>query len=129
MQADEFDGFEGRLARVAAVRVAQKGADHDIVQNGHLGKRRRDLERAADSKPRVRFRRCPGQVLAVEPDRSHGRHQIPGKAIEERGFSRAVRPDEADDVAFANLEIGIRDGAEAPEHLRDRARLKQHGVP
>src|ERR1700724_3703477 len=128
-QAGELDRLERRLARIRAVRMAQDGAHHDVVENGHVGKSRRNLEGAADTEPRMRFRRRPRHVLAIEPDGAGGWPQIAGKAIEERRFAGTIRPDEADDVAFRNVEIGVRYRAKAPERLRDRARLKQHGGP
>ena len=129
LQADELDRLARGLARLLAVRMAQERADHDVVEDGHVGKGRRNLKSAADAESRMRFRRSPRHVRAVEPHRSAGRDQVAAKAIEERGFAGAVRPDQADDVAFLDLEVGLRDGAKAPERLRDGARFKQHGGP
>ena len=50
-------------------------------------------------------------VDAVEHDAAGGRQRVAGEAIEEGRLAGAVRPDQADDLALVDREIGARDRA------------------
>ena len=88
-----------------------------LCEHAHVLERRRHLKGAADAGARVRFRRRPRHVGAVEEDRARGRHGFAGEAIEEGRFAGAVRADQPDDLALVHGQIGAGDGAEFAEHL------------
>ena len=82
--------------RVIAMRMAQEGADHDVMDDAHLGERGRHLKRAADPGAGMRFRRRPRQVLAVENDSLATRHGLAGEAVEKGRFAGAIGADKPD---------------------------------
>ena len=45
-----------------------RGADENVLEDGHAGERARDLERASDAGPGAGMGRHVGDVLAVEQD-------------------------------------------------------------
>ena len=116
-----------RRARVGLARMAQEGAHHHVLEDGELLEGRGQLERTPDAEARMRLRRDLGHVVAVEEDPSSTRLEVAGEAIEEGRFACPVRPDQADDLALADLEAGVRDRKEAAEGLADVGGFKQHG--
>ncbi len=56
--------------------------------------------------------------------------QLAEDAVEQRRLARAVRPDQAEDLAFAHVEGDAVDGADAAEGLRQVAHLEDraHGI-
>ena len=62
---------------------------------------------------------------AGEVDVAAARVDDAGEDVEERRLARAVRPDQADDRAPRDLEVGLADGDEAAEALRDAMGAQQ----
>src|SRR5216684_940030 len=77
-----IDDLERALTRRAAPRMAQEGADHDVLEDGHVLEGCGHLEGAADAEPRMRFGGRVGDVDAVEDDAPFARPQIAGDAVE-----------------------------------------------
>ncbi len=109
--------------------MAQEGADHDVLEDGHVLEGCGHLEGAADAEPRMRFGGRVGDVDAVEDDAPFARPQIAGDAVEEGRLAGAVGADEADDLARFDMQIGAGDRLEAAEGFRDLLGAKQHGGP
>jgi hypothetical protein len=124
-RAGEFKDGARFVARVVAVRMAQEGADHHIVDDAHIGKCGRHLKGAADAGARMRFRRRAREVLAVEDDSPTARHGLAGEAIEKGRLAGAVRTDQPDDVTLVDGEIGAGHGAKLAEILRHIGRVQK----
>ena len=74
-------------------------------------------------------RRRAQQALAVEGDLALVRLVQPGDQVEERRLARAVRADQADDLALAGVKRDVVDGddpAEPPRHVLNRE--QDHGA-
>src|SRR5205085_7725351 len=84
-----------------------------------------DLERAADAGSADLVRPQPLDLGTVEDDGAGIGRVNARDHVEDGGLAGAVRPDEAVDVAFGNLERGMVHRAQAAEGLRDRADLEE----
>ena len=80
---------------------------------------RRDPER------RDLVRRDARDVLALEDDRAARRVVDPADQVEHRRLARAVGPDDREDLALADVEADIVDGADAAEADREVGHLEQ----
>ena len=87
--------------------------------------RPRDLEGAADAAIDDAVRRAARDLVALEADRARGRRQRAGEHVEDRALARAVRADQAEDLALLDLERHVVDGGEAAEAL-DQPLDRQH---
>ena len=125
LKAGELDDLARVHERVAAMRMAQERADHHVVEHGHVLEGRRHLERAADAKPRVPFRRGARDILPREKNLPGARRHVAGQAIEKRRLAGAIRADQADDLVILNRNVGVRHGAEGAEGLGHFFRFKQ----
>jgi len=56
-----------------------------------------------------------GDVFAVEPDGAGGGPDEAGQKVEAGRLARAIRTDQADDLALRNAEIDTVDGGESAE--------------
>ena len=77
------------------------------------------------------MRRQAADFRALEADRAGARAQSAGDQIERRALARAVRPDEAEDLALAHFEGHLVDRQESSEALGeplDRQASSLHGV-
>src|SRR6185437_10146570 len=97
-EADEGDDLARLLPRIVAVGMAQEGADHDVLEDGHLLEGRRHLEGTADAETRMRLGRGVGDVDLGEDDAPARRHQIADETVEEGRLAGPVGTDEADDL-------------------------------
>src|SRR2546426_6962 len=83
-----------------------------------------NLEGARDAAVADRVGGEAGDRLAAESDRARGRGEGAGDAVEARRLARAVRADETEDLALADLEgdgVQRREAAEALAQAGDRA--------
>src|SRR6185437_6387217 len=128
LEAGHLDHVQRTVARLAAPGMAQEGADHHVLEDGHVLEGRRHLEGAADAEPFMLLRGRVGHIAAIEQDAAARRPEIAGDAIEEGRFAGAVGADEADDLAFGDGEVGASHRLEAAEGFDDVLRLKQHGA-
>src|SRR5260370_7073422 len=72
-------------------------------------------------------RRVPSSLGPAKADRAVIRRQLARDHVEDRALARAVRPDQAEDLAFFDLERDVVDGGEAAEALDQPGDL-QHAV-
>ena len=80
----------------------------DVLEHRHVLEGRRHLEGAADAGARMHLRRgARDDRRRRTVTRAGGRHGIAGETIEEGRFAGAVRPDQADDLAFRDRKIGV----------------------
>ena len=86
-----------------------------------------DLERAGQSLVADRLRRHALDLAAIQLDGAAVGRVEAGDEIEQRGLSRAVRPDQRVDLAGADLQARIGDRANAAEGLGDAAHV-EHGA-
>jgi len=77
------------------------------------------LDRARDAAPATLGRRQRGDVLAVEQDRALRRRQYACDQVEQRRFSGAVGPDQANDLAASHRNRDVAVGNESAEALAD----------
>ena len=83
------------------------------------------LEHDADAGARDAMRRPARDVDAVERDRSGiGARSMPHDQRHDGRFAGAVRADQADDFAGAQIEAHVLDGDEAAEALAEFADLQ-----
>src|SRR5207249_4127505 len=92
---------------------------NQVVAHGELDEHLQRLERSPHAAPRQLERRHAGDVLAAELDAARRGLDLTEDAVEERRLSRAVWPDDADDLARSDLEAHAIDGL-------DRAVLLAH---
>src|SRR6185369_16510252 len=65
--------------------------------------------------------------LAVEADVARIRPVHAGDEIEERRLPRAVRPDDAHDLALVDMDVELLDALQAAKALRDSVQLEERG--
>src|SRR5437667_8626587 len=73
-----------------------------------------------------RVGREAGDLLAAEPDGARRARERPRDAVEGRGLSRAVRPDEPEDLAVPDPEGDRAQRREAAEALRQPANRENY---
>ncbi len=109
-QAEELDHLVGGLAEAGIGRAEQTrkhralmllAGEDQVVANRELRKHLQQLKGAADAQAVDIAGTHAGGDPAVNPDLAVVRPQLAEHAIEQRGFSRAVRPDDAEDFTFA----------------------------
>ena len=93
-------------------------ADHHVVEHRQPLGEPRHLEGPADAATGRRLDAAGRQPLAVEPHLAGIRRIEPGHDVEKRRLARAVRPDQADDLARARFEADA-DGAPGSRRRRD----------
>src|SRR5438093_407611 len=122
--------FAQRLARLPeADRMGGAGLqrDHDVLQHGERLEHAADLEGARQAAVDDLVRRQSGDGLAEQLDRAFGRLQEPREAIEQRGLSRPVRPQDRVDLAFLHGEIDLVQRAKATERPGHSPGLQRDG--
>src|SRR6266702_5626739 len=117
-------GLLGLGAAVAALAVVT--GQCDVLEDAEAVKRPRDLEGAADTADDDPVRREACDLRAVEPDRAGRWHQRARQHVEDRALARAVRADQAEDLALRDLERHVVDRGEAAKAL-DQALDYEHG--
>ena len=97
----------GRLLALGAVAGKRLEDREEVLDGRHAAEDRRLLRQVAEAAARPPEHRERRDVLAVEQDRARvGRHE-PDRHGERRRLSRAVRPEEADDLAalYADADV------------------------
>jgi len=93
-----------RLALPAAV----DGGNEQVLEHGQALERVRYVERAADTSDTTNPRWSVRDVASVKPDRVGIRLEQPGDKVEQRCFSGAIWPDDAERFALRHLKIRRR---------------------
>ena len=104
------------------------GGDEQILENGQVLERVRYLERAPDAGDATGARRSVRNVASAEPDRPGVRLEQPRDEVEQRGFSGAVWPDDAQRFAGRDLELDTIDGLERAERFRQIVQPQDHAT-
>src|SRR3981081_420889 len=78
--------------------------ENEIVTHRKLRKHLQQLKRPAHPQGIEVAGAHAGGNLAIDADRPVVRHELTQDAIEQRGFARAVGPDDAEDLAVPHLE-------------------------
>ena len=96
-------------------------ADQDVVHDAEIAEDAAELEGARDAFGCQRFRRKPGDIAPFETDFAGVWPVEPGHEVEQRRLAGAIRADDADEVAFGEIEIDGVDGGQAAETARQPA--------
>ena len=104
---------EQRPAQTPA--AVQMQAEQHVLQAGQLLKQRGELKRAHQPALDDLMRPESADVFAVEPDGAGGGSDEAGQQVEAGRLARAIRTDQADDLALRNAEIDTVDGGESAE--------------
>src|SRR4051812_32379196 len=119
-----------RLAHVAGVAAEQRPRG-DVVHHGHLWKRLNDLKRAGQPSPSNLVWLRARDVLAFEVDAACRGRVDASDEIDERGLARAIRADQADNLALLDREADAIDGiqaAESPRHVVERQQRRHRAT-
>ena len=119
----------GRRLGLGAARVAQPGADHDVLAHAQPREGLRDLEGAHHARARDDMRLAAGDVRAREAHRAGVGPDEAGDGREAGRLARAVRPDEPDDRALRHVEVDAVDRLQPAEGPGQAAHLKHRGLP
>src|SRR4051794_23779301 len=76
----------------------------NILFDGEAAKDRGFLRQITDAEPRALIHRQPGHVVAVQLDGTAIRLDQPGDHVEHRGLAGAVRTEQADGLASADID-------------------------
>ena len=115
-QAAETAPARGR-GRRARPRAGGERAHLQILEHGHARKDAPSFRRLGDVEPRDLVGWQPRDVAAGEHDRAFARARIAADGHHQGRLAGAVRPDQRDDLAFADLEV---DALERDECCRNR---------
>src|SRR5439155_20389281 len=113
-QARDVELIEQRVEfGFALLAVGLDDLEHgaNILFHGEAAKNRGFLRQVADAEPRALIHRQPGHVRAVEFDGAAVRLDQSGDHVEHRGLAGAVRAEQADRLAAADID------ADAAHHL------------
>ena len=127
-------GAHARRATPEPQRPAERGlrGEPHVLEHGQQREDARHLERPPQARARAPERRLPGDVAPAQLDRPGGRPVQPREQVEERRLARAVRADDAEQLALGNLERDIGDDLCAadvePEVARGENRRVRHAV-
>jgi hypothetical protein len=117
-------GLGRHIARGVTLATVEP-ADQHVLARGQPGERSNELEGAGDAPDTNCVRGQPADGMAVEADLSGVGAQGAGDEIEQRGLARAVRPHDADQLAFRQREADVADGAHPAEALADARHLEE----
>src|SRR4051812_31137409 len=118
-----------RPASIAGGLASVDPAHGDVLPNRELLKRTHELERARDPCLTELGRRKAGNFAPVQAHATAIRSVEPGDEIEQRRLAGAIRPDQADDLAFGHLEVNLADRGETAETLRYALELEEGRLP
>src|SRR5262249_27951831 len=116
-----------RVRQKPAVR-ARANADHDVLQHGQRREQRVILERPTDAQRGNVVRPEAEDRAAGQEDRALARSIEPADAVEEGRLAGAVRTDQADDLAFADVEGDAIERDDTAETHRDVTNGQQRGL-
>src|SRR5260370_15732185 len=106
------------------MRATEQRSDPNVLPRGHGAERLDDLEGAANSEPGDTVRCHARDRGAVQLDVAAVEVINAADAVQQRRLARAVGTDDADDVAFGDLEIHPVHRSHATKALGDAAQLE-----
>src|SRR5690242_6325853 len=93
-----------------ALAAPERGGDHHVLEHGHATERLWDLERPREAKAAAPRRRQARDVAPREDDASRIGRDGAGHDAEQSRLAGAVRPDDAERLAFVEHEVdAVRD--------------------
>src|SRR5207302_10109641 len=101
-----------------------KSGGRQFLEQAQLPERARNLVGARDSGVRDAVGRAPADLGAAKAHRAGARPERAGDEIEDGALARAVRTDEAEDLALGHLEGNVPDGGKAAERLAEPGDLQ-----
>ncbi len=107
----------GVTPKAVAIAAPRLHRDPHVLERGQVGEHAEDLERSADPETGPPMHPHPGDVAVVEADFSAIRRDEPGEHVEERRLARAVRPDQAMELAGHHVQVDVVGGDERAEAL------------
>jgi hypothetical protein len=116
-QATDVDHALGVGPGLARGRPPRQRADHHVVEDREVAERLDDLEGAGESQQGNRVGGLAGDVAPLQGDAPLVRAIVAADQVKERGLARAVGPDDAQQIARADLEAHVAHGSEAAEAL------------
>src|SRR5207342_569031 len=103
--------------------------DQDVLARREPGERADELKGTGHPLSADPVRREPADRVAGEPDLTGVRAEGAGDQVEQRRLAGAVRPHDADQLAFVQREADVADGAHPAEALADVRHLEEgHAV-
>src|SRR6185503_5899366 len=129
--SQDLERFRARVGNVQRAAMPHVLERHDeILEHRHAGERPRDLEAARDPAPGALVGRKRRDLLAIEHDRAAVVLQCTRDAVDQRRLAGAVRADQPEALAGADLDADLRERGEAAEVLGDFANLQErfHGI-
>ena len=105
--ASASSAWRQQAARVGLAVLAEPGRQRDVLEQRQVAERARDLIGAADALVADAVGGQPADLLACELDRAGRRHVHAGDAVEGRALARAVRADQAEDLALLDVERDV----------------------
>src|SRR5260370_40793969 len=99
------------------MRATEQRSNPTVLPRGHGAERLDDLEGTADSEPGDTVRCHARDRGAVQLDVAAVEVINAADAVQQRRLARAVGTDDADDVAFGDLEVHSAHRGHAPEAL------------
>ena len=100
-------------------------SDQDVVEHTHMVEEGEVLEGAADAQPGAVARSMPGDVAILEDDPPALRPVAAGDAVDDRGLARAVRADDREQLALADMEAHLGERAHAGKAQGDIVDFQQ----
>ena len=100
----------------------------DVLEHGLAMERPRMLKDDADAGAGDAMRRPAGDVDAIDPHRAGIGPFDAHDELHDRRFARAVRPDEAEDLARGDIEADVLDRDQPAERLGQAAHLEARGA-
>ena len=113
------------MARNGLAVRRDAGAEHDIVEHGHVAERPHDLVGQRETAADPRCGGIAGDIDAAERDPAAIGPLQPGDDLDQRGLAGAVRPDQADEITFLDGKGHAGDGLHAAEADRDVVELQR----
>ena len=108
-------------------RAAEHRRQRHVVEHAQV--RRRAAGSGRCGRCRRRAMRCAGtagELAALEHDRAGGRRVVAADDVDEGRLARAVRPEQAEDLAAPHVDVDAGERAHAAERLVQAAHAQQH---
>src|SRR5450631_3345635 len=126
-QAKLFENFStGLCSLTLGPAAAIDRADQEVLKHGEFFERLRNLVGTAEAGLAAPLWRLAQEVVAVEANAAGGWREAAGDQVEQRGLTRAVRPDDADRLARPDVEIKIIGDDDQAEAFLQAGNFQQH---
>jgi hypothetical protein len=103
-RGESGDQLDHRVRPLVERTRSRPGADREVLPHGEGGEHVGLLGNVAESTRHDASSGGPGDVGAAQHDAAGARTHEPGQRFEQRRFTSAVRPDDGDQLARADVE-------------------------